>query len=209
MPDAFDVDLERRDREPDHALELVVHAGTHRFCDLGELHSVLDDDAQFDREPVRPEIDVDALLDPPRDEPREPSAPCECDDAVALRSGGTDNLRDGVRRDGDASPLGGRDHEGLPLHGGETTTAARRSDCFLNLAGLEAARADVSAGRVAVEHDPNALEVRVEASLGGDHGVASAVAEAGLLATDCADLAHERVRMVPTTRRAPLARSAR
>ena len=75
MPNAFDVHLERRDREPDHALELVVHAGAHRLGDLGELHSVLDHDAELDREPVRPEIDVDAFLDAPRDEARETAAP--------------------------------------------------------------------------------------------------------------------------------------
>ena len=45
---------------------------------------MLDDDAQLDDEPVRAQVDVDALLDPPRHEPREPSAPGERDDAVAL-----------------------------------------------------------------------------------------------------------------------------
>ena len=121
---------------------------------------MLDDDAKLDDEPFRSEIDVDALLDPPRDESRQPSSPGERDDAVALRRGRADDLCDRVRRDCDAPALGGGDHEGLALHGGETTTARfaqTRSDCFGDLAGLETARADVRAGRVTVEHHADAL----------------------------------------------------
>jgi hypothetical protein len=46
---------------------------------------VLDDDPQLDDEAAVAQLDVDALLDPPRHEPREPSAAGERDDAVALR----------------------------------------------------------------------------------------------------------------------------
>ena len=63
--DRVDVDLERRDGQPDHALELVEHARAHRRRDLGELETVLDDDAQLDREPVVALLDVDALPDSP------------------------------------------------------------------------------------------------------------------------------------------------
>ncbi len=67
--------------------------------------------------PSAREIDVDALLDPPGNEPRESTAPGERDDAVALGRGGTDDLRDRVRRHGNAPALGRGDHEGLALHG--------------------------------------------------------------------------------------------
>jgi len=60
----------------------------------------------------------------------------------------------------------------------------------LDLAGLEAARADVRPLRLAGEEDANALKVRLEAPLRGDHGVAPVVAEAGFLAADGADLGH-------------------
>src|SRR5262245_31702980 len=52
--------------------------------------------------------------------------------------------------------------------------------CLLSLgdlAGLEAARADVGAGLRALDHDPHLLEVRVKAPLGSDHGVGTALAE--------------------------------
>src|SRR6266852_4809087 len=72
-------------------------------------------------------------------------------------------------------------------HGtGATVAPGRASDGFGDLAGLEAARADVRARRLPVEHDADALEVRVEAALGGDHRVAPVISEAGLLPTDCA-----------------------
>ena len=68
--------------------------------------------------------------------------------------------------------------------------AGRRSESFLDLAGLEAARADVGARRAAFEQDPNPLEVRVEAAARCHHRVAPVVSEAGLLPTDRADLGH-------------------
>ena len=52
-PYAFDVDLERRDREPDHPLELVQDARTNGLGDLGQLQPMLDDDAKLDDEPAR------------------------------------------------------------------------------------------------------------------------------------------------------------
>src|SRR6516164_3081314 len=65
-----------------------------------------------------------------------------------------------------------------------------RLEGLLDLAGLEAARADVGARRLALDQDADALEVRLEAPLRGDHRVAPVVTEAGLLPTDCADLRH-------------------
>src|SRR5664279_534640 len=67
---------------------------------------------------------------------------------------------------------------------GSTVVAVATLDGFLDLAGLEAARADVGALGRAVHEDPDLLEVRVEAALGGDHRVASVLAETGLLPTD-------------------------
>jgi len=55
---------------------------------------------------------------------------------------------------------------------------------FLDLVALEAAGADVSARRLAVEEYPDALQVWVEAALCSDHRVASVVPETRLLPTD-------------------------
>ena len=48
---------------------------------------------------------------------------------------------------------------------------------LLDLPGLQAAGADVDAPRSRADEHPDLLEVRVEAALGGAHGVASALAE--------------------------------
>src|SRR5215207_11148854 len=61
-----------------------------------------------------------------------------------------------------------------------------------DLAGLEAACADVRALGLAAQVDANALEVRLEPSLRRHHRVAAAVPERGLLPADCADLRHGR-----------------
>src|SRR5436305_15159240 len=66
----------------------------------------------------------------------------------------------------------------------------RRLDGLLDLAGFEAARADVGARGLALEQDADALEVRVEAALRGDHRMAPVVTEAGLLPANGADLGH-------------------
>src|SRR5439155_18351883 len=71
-------------------------------------------------------------------------------------------------------------------------SAGEGSDGLLNLAGLQTTRAHIRTSRLAVQEHADALEVRVEAPLGGDHRVAPVVAEARLLPTDCADLAHRR-----------------
>src|SRR6478736_7331791 len=63
-------------------------------------------------------------------------------------------------------------------------------DRFGDPAALEAACADVGAGRRTVEQDPYPLQVGLEAPLGGDHGVAPVVAETGLLCTDHTDSGH-------------------
>src|SRR4029079_113103 len=61
---------------------------------------------------------------------------------------------------------------------------------FRDLAGLEAARADVGTRRLAVQQYPDALQVRVEAPLRGNHRMAPVVTERRLLPADCADLGH-------------------
>src|SRR5690348_11534329 len=71
-------------------------------------------------------------------------------------------------------------------------TSARLLDGLLDLAGLQAACADVRPRRLAAQDHADTLEVRVEAPLGGDHRVASVVPEARLLPADCADLGHRR-----------------
>src|SRR6185295_15364423 len=70
---------------------------------------------------------------------------------------------------------------------------------LLDLAGLEAPRADVGTRGTAVQHDADALQVGVEAALRRDHGVAAAMTEAGLLPADRANLAHERLRTIART----------
>src|SRR3954462_3487450 len=67
-----------------------------------------------------------------------------------------------------------------------------RLDGLLDLAGLEAARADVRARRLPAEQDADALEVRVEAAPGRHHRVAPAVPEGRLLPANCAYLRHGR-----------------
>src|SRR5947199_10877242 len=54
---------------------------------------------------------------------------------------------------------------------------ARPSGGLRDLAGFEAARAHVDAPRRFADHDPDLLQVRVEAALGGDHRVAEALPE--------------------------------
>src|SRR5205085_5037379 len=70
---------------------------------------------------------------------------------------------------------------------------------LLDLAGLEAARADVRARRLPGDEHADALEVRLEAPLGRHHRVAPVVAEAGLLTADRADLGHRRPRIAADT----------
>jgi hypothetical protein len=62
---------------------------------------------------------------------------------------------------------------------------------LLDLAGLEAASAHVGAEGAAVLLDPDLLEVRIEAPLGGDHRVASGLAERRSLAAAVAYLGHK------------------
>src|SRR5262249_5503234 len=69
--------------------------------------------------------------------------------------------------------------------------ASRGSNGLLDLAGLEAARTDVGPCGLAVQHDADALEVRVETPLRGHHRVAPAVAEGRFLAANGADARHE------------------
>ena len=68
-------------------------------------------------------------------------------------------------------------------------------DGLLDLARLQTTRAHISTSRLALQHDPDALEVRIETPLGRDHRMAPVIAETGLLPADCADPGH-RVGMV-------------
>ena len=63
---------------------------------------------------------------------------------------------------------------------------------FGDLAGLQAARADVDPARGSAIVDPDALEVGIEAALGRDHRVATVVAERRSLGADVTDLGHRR-----------------
>src|SRR4051794_40660040 len=61
---------------------------------------------------------------------------------------------------------------------------------LLDLAGLQAARADVLAAGRPADLDADLLEVRVEAPLRRHHRVAAAVPERGPLSTHVTDLRH-------------------
>ena len=75
-----------------------------------------------------------------------------------------------------------------------------------DLAGLEAARADVLAPGRAPDVDADLLEVRVEAALRRNHRVAAAVPERGALSARVTDLCHGAVRLAGV-RAPPAARS--
>src|SRR5205085_12507615 len=60
-----------------------------------------------------------------------------------------------------------------------------------DLAGLQAARADVRAEGSALLDDADLLQVRIEPALGGDHGVGAALTEGGTLAAGVTDTGHE------------------
>lgn len=68
--------------------------------------------------------------------------------------------------------------------------ARASADALGDLAGLDAARADVQALRGAVDDCPHALDVGVPAPLGATVAVADAVAEGGVLAAHLADGRH-------------------
>src|SRR6478672_4695619 len=73
---------------------------------------------------------------------------------------------------------------------GSDTLCAPGLDGLGDLAGLQAARADVLAAGRRAHEDPHLLEVRIEASPSGHHRVAPAVAEGGLLAAGDTHLCH-------------------
>src|SRR4051794_12967738 len=80
------------------------------------------------------------------------------------------------------------DSRAAPKLGG--VRRGRAGHVLRDLAGLQAARTDVLAPRRAVDLDPDLLQVRVEAALRGDHGVAPAVAERRALLAAVTDLCH-------------------
>src|SRR6185312_3365448 len=183
--------------------------------DLGEVEAVLDDDVEVDGHLAAVAADLDAA--------RPSAGPCELpaqgafhpDDAVALERRLRDDLRDRLARDRDPPKARGNRLSSLHLlvgpptsargceqtgngSGSSTTsrrTSSRRLERLLDLAGLEAARADVGARRLALDQDADALEVRLEAPLRGHHRVTPVVTEAGFLPAACADLGHRRPRI--------------
>ena len=93
---------------------------------------------------------------------------------------------DRVRSHRHATELVLDEHDAPLLHEGESM----RLDRFGDLAGLETTCAHVVPGRLAVEDEPDALQVRVEPPLRGDHRVRPAVPGRRPLPTDCADPRH-------------------
>src|SRR5688572_31282417 len=81
----------------------------------------------------------------------------------------------------------------MHARGGASTTAPTSADLLLDLSGLDAARADVQALRRAVDHDADALDVRVPPALGAAVRVADVHAEAGVLPADLANRCHDQV----------------
>src|SRR5581483_597441 len=77
------------------------------------------------------------------------------------------------------------------------------SDGLGDFAGLEAARADVGPGGLAVDDGADVLQVRVEAALCGDHRMAPVVPEARLLPANGANLRHRRGSVAATRRPSP------
>ncbi len=75
---------------------------------------------------------------------------------------------------------------------GDLFTPTGGSGGFRDLAGLEAARADVLAPGSAPDVDADLLEVRVEAALRRNHGMAAAVPERRALSARVTDLCHGR-----------------
>src|SRR3954453_6449946 len=77
---------------------------------------------------------------------------------------------------------------------GPAADSARASAAGLDglgdLAGLEAPRADIHATRGLADEDPDLLQVRIEAPLGGAHGVAAALTESGTAPAAVANLRH-------------------
>src|SRR4051794_4109794 len=77
--------------------------------------------------------------------------------------------------------------------GGTARTCAPGSDGLDDLAGLQAARADVDALRRLADEDPHLLQVRVEPAPRRHHRVRAAVSERGALPAAVTDLGHEGV----------------
>ena len=69
---------------------------------------------------------------------------------------------------------------------------ARRLERLLDLAGLQAPRADVAPARDPVHENAHALKVGIEASVRRNHRMAAVMAERRALSTHCADLGHRR-----------------
>src|SRR5262249_32555236 len=155
-------------------LDLVGDAGAHHGRHLAEIDAVVDDDVELEREAVVDLAHANAAVAPAREQPERPAPTGLVDDAEGLvhrtpRDGG-----DGARRHRHAAVTGHAHHDRalphdpslVPSVGGSPPPVA--SDGLYDLAGLEAAGADVVTRGLAVEHEPDALQVRVEAALRGD-----------------------------------------
>ena len=86
--------------------------------------------------------------------------------------------------------------EGDPAPTGEHPVVTRELSGLGDLVGLEAASADVGADLAPLVDDPDLLQVRIEAAPGGDHRVASGVAERRSLAAAVTYLGHQESCMV-------------
>src|SRR4051794_14916059 len=203
LPDPVDDDLDRGDLQAGEALDLVGDLRPDGRRHLGEVQAVGDDDVHLDAKRLGLALDADPLA--AQDAP-DAGAGGEPDDAVAAECPLGHDLGDGVARDRQPATL--EVQEEIIRHGSELDRRRRAEGCgraqpaspggsrpvalnrFGDFVALEAASADVRAGRRALEEHTDPLEVGVEAALRGHHRVRAMVAEAGLLPTDCADLAH-------------------
>ena len=102
---------------------------------------------------------------------------------VAARTGSTGSCRDCTSSRPRATPP-------RPASTRSSSETETRPGGLDDLVGLEAAGADVGPQLAAVLDDPDLLQVRVEAALGGDHRVAPGLAERRSLAAAVAYLGH-------------------
>ena len=192
-PHVVDVHLDRRDRQPGQALDLVRDAGAHGRGDLGQVEPVLDDDVQIEPEP---------FLASRR--PRSPASACRasggssapCRPSRRRRSTRRRCCRRSARSRPRAIVIRPRSDCSVRCPRSTFRELRRCRNCgevtdgLLHFARLEAAGADVGALGNAVQEDAHLLEVRVETATRRHHRVAPVVPERRLLAAGDADLGH-------------------